>query len=183
MIDPGSTGHVTVGPRDPETGARVLESEQWLPVPLERVFPFFADAVNLEAITPSWLKFRVVTPEPISMRVGQLIDYRLRVRGVPMAWQSEITAWDPPHRFVDEQRKGPYRRWHHEHMFMERAGGTVIVDRVEYAVPGGPFAPWIDTLFVQGDVRRIFEHRSRAIREIFLGEAAHRIGRVLPGRA
>ena len=183
MIDLSSAGRVSIGDRDAASGSRVLEGEQWLPVPLERVFPFFADALNLETITPGWLRFRVVTPEPIPMRVGQTIDYRLRVHGVPIRWQSQITAWEPPYRFVDEQRKGPYKLWRHEHLFMERAGGTEIIDRVEYAVRGGPLAAWIDALLVRGDVQRIFEHRAEAIREIFLGEPGSPIGGALPDRA
>jgi hypothetical protein len=146
-----------------ETGAYVLESEQWIRQPLDLVFPFFADAGNLEAITPPWLNFRVLTPQPIPMEVGQRIDYRLRVRGVPMRWQSEITAWAPPYRFVDEQRRGPYKRWHHEHLFMERDGGTVLFDRVDYALYGGPIAPLIHGLIVRAEVERIFRYRADQI--------------------
>jgi hypothetical protein len=153
-----------------EGGVYVLEAEQWLPLPLADVFPFFADATNLEAITPPWLRFHVLTPEPIPMQVGQRIDYRLRVRGVPLRWQSEITVWNPPYRFIDEQRRGPYKRWHHEHMFMERDDGTVIFDRVEYALYGGPLAPLVHSLLVRGDVERIFRYRGRAIERALLGD-------------
>lgn len=149
-------------------GSYVLEAEQWLPAPLDHVFPFFADAHNLEAITPPWLRFHVLTPAPIPMRVGQRIDYRLRVRGVPMRWQSEITAWNPPYRFVDEQRRGPYKRWHHEHLFMERDGGTAICDRVEYALYGGPLAPLVHAVLVKHDVERIFRYRGEAIERALL---------------
>jgi ligand-binding SRPBCC domain-containing protein len=140
------------------------ECELWLPSPVERVFPFFADARNLERITPPFLRFRVLTPEPIEMRVGTLIDYRLRVHGLPLRWRSEITVWDPPHRFVDEQRRGPYRKWHHEHTFEPRDGGTLTRDRVEYAVPGGVL---VDRLFVRRDVERIFAYRRRVLSELF----------------
>jgi hypothetical protein len=146
-----------------ERGAYILESEQWVPAPLDEVFSFFSDAFNLETITPSWLSFSVLTPAPVPMRVGQRIDYRLKVRGVPMRWQSEITAWEPPYRFVDEQRRGPYKRWHHEHLFMERGGGTVIFDRVEYALYGGPLAPLVHALIVRADVERIFRYRAEEI--------------------
>ncbi len=114
---------------------RQLKRELWLPQPVAEIFPFFADAANLEVLTPPWLKFQILSPRPLKMHVGTLIDYRLRVRGLPMRWQSEIIAWEPPHRFVDEQRRGPYRLWRHEHEFVERDGGTVIRDKVEYAIP------------------------------------------------
>lgn len=140
------------------------DCELWLPRPVELVFPFFADARNLERITPPFLRFRVLTPEPIEMGVGTLIDYRLRVHGLPLRWRSEITAWDPPHRFVDEQRRGPYRKWHHEHTFEPRDGGTLAKDSVEYAVPGGAL---VDRLFVRRDVERIFAHRRRVLSELF----------------
>ena len=81
------------------------------------VFPFFSDADNLERLTPPWLRFQVVTPGPIRLKVGTCIEYRLRIRGVPIRWISEITAWEPPHRFVDRQVRGPYRLWIHEHRF------------------------------------------------------------------
>ena len=117
--------------------------ELWLPRPLGEVFSFFADAGNLELLTPPQLNFHILTPRPLEMRVGLLIDYRLRERGIPLRWRSEITAWEPPHRFVDEERRGPYRLWQHEHLFEERDGGTVAIDRVRYAVPGGALINWL----------------------------------------
>jgi ligand-binding SRPBCC domain-containing protein len=140
-----------------------LHQELWLPLPREKVFPFFADAANLEAITPSFLNFVVLTPAPIVMRVGTRIDYNLRVHGLPLRWQSEITAWEPPHRFVDEQRRGPYRLWIHEHRFEERDGGTLCVDHVRYAVFGGRL---IEKFFVRRDLGRIFAYRQSRIREL-----------------
>lgn len=140
-----------------------LEARLWLPRRCEEVFPFFADAFNLEAITPPWLKFEVLTPRPIVMRAGQRIDYRLRLRGLPLRWQSEITAWEPPHRFVDEQRRGPYRAWIHEHRFEEQNGGTHATDLVSYAVLGG----WmVNTLLVQRDVEKIFRFRQEKLRSL-----------------
>ncbi len=133
------------------------ESRLFLPHPLEKVFPFFADAGNLETLTPSWLRFEILTPLPIHMRAGALIEYRLRLHGIPLRWQSEITAWEPPRRFVDEQRRGPYRQWIHEHTFTERDGGSEVRDFVRYSVSGGRL---VDFLFVRHDVRRIFEYRA-----------------------
>ena len=114
-----------------------LTNELWLPQPPEEVFPFFADASNLQRLTPSSLRFRILTPPPIEMAVGTLIDYRIRLRGIPIRWQSEITVWEPPCRFVDEQRRGPYRLWVHEHTFTPHDGGTLVRDIVQYAVLGG----------------------------------------------
>ncbi|MGE3310511.1 MAG: SRPBCC family protein [Limisphaerales bacterium] len=145
----------------------VLETTLHLPQPRSRVFPFFADAHNLQVITPPWLHFEVLTKGPLDMRVGLRIDYRLRIHGVPVRWQSEITAWDPPHRFVDEQRRGPYNLWHHEHRFEERDGGTTCVDVVHFRAPGGPLRPLIERLFVQPDVRRIFAYRTSRLLELF----------------
>ncbi len=141
-----------------------LESVQWLPRPVGEVSPFFADAGNLERITPPWLHFSILTPRPIEMRVGARIDYRLRVRGIPLRWQSEITVWEPPWRFADVQRRGPYRLWVHEHTFRECDGGTEVGDHVTYAVPGG----WlVERLLVGPDVRRIFAYRRRVLDELF----------------
>lgn len=144
-----------------------LASELWLPQPRSRVFPFFADARNLETLTPPWLHFEVLTPAPIEMRVGLRIDYRLKIHGIPVRWQSEITAWDPPHRFVDEQLSGPYNLWHHEHRFEERGSGTLCVDLVHYRAPGGPLRPLIERFFVRPDVEMIFAYRTRRMLELF----------------
>jgi ligand-binding SRPBCC domain-containing protein len=141
-----------------------LEKEILLPRPIEEVFGFFADARNLQTITPPWLHFAIKTPGEIHMRPGTRIDYRLRVRGIPLTWVSEITAWEPPHRFVDEQRKGPYRLWIHEHRFSEKDGHTLAADSVRYAVPGGAL---FHKLFVERDVQKIFEYRSSKLKELF----------------
>lgn len=143
-----------------------LRSEQWVPRPLNEVFDFFSNAFNLERLTPPLLRFNVLTPPPIEMREGLLIDYRLRVRGIPVRWQSEITVWEPPYRFVDEQRRGPYRVWWHEHSFEERDAGTVCRDRVRFAVPGGRL---VQRLFVDPDVKKIFAYRGERLAEIFGG--------------
>jgi ligand-binding SRPBCC domain-containing protein len=141
-------------------------SEQWLPRTLDEVFPFFADARNLEELTPPWLRFDVVTPEPIPMIVGTTIDYRLAWRGIPLRWTSEIAAWEPPHRFIDRQLRGPYRLWHHEHRFEVGENGTKVIDEVDYAVGGGAIA---NHLGVARDIEKIFAFRSARLRELFHG--------------
>ncbi|MGD2108962.1 MAG: SRPBCC family protein [Phycisphaerae bacterium] len=130
------------------------------------VFAFFAEAGNLDRLTPPQLRFRILNPMPVVMEKGVLLNYRLRLHGVPFCWQSEITVWEPPHRFVDEQRKGPYRRWTHEHLFREKDRGTEVIDRVEYEVPGGRL---VHRLFVKRDVTSIFQYRRRKLTEIFHG--------------
>ena len=145
---------------------RTLIQEQWLPAARDKVFAFFADAANLDAITPPWMHFYVLTPRPIAMACGTLIDYKLRVHGLPIRWQSEITVWEPPHRFVDVQRRGPYRRWVHEHCFEERDGGTLIRDNVEYAVPGWLLESLVNCWLVAPDLRKIFAHRTTRIEEL-----------------
>ena len=110
------------------------------------------------------MHFHVLTPRPIEMRPGTLIDYRLRVRGLPLRWRSEITTWDPPHRFVDAQRRGPYRLWHHTHTFVSRDGGTLCRDTVKYSVP---FDFVAHRFFVRPDIESIFNFRQRKLRELF----------------
>lgn len=145
-----------------------LHTTQRLPRPLGEVFPFFSEAANLEDITPPWLSFAIAGQDRAEMGEGQRIHYRLRFRGLPLRWTSEITRWEPPHAFVDEQRSGPYSLWHHEHRFREEAGQTVAEDVVHYMVPGGK--P-VDRLVVRSDVRRIFEHRHIALAQRFGGNA------------
>jgi ligand-binding SRPBCC domain-containing protein len=148
-------------------GFHVLRREQRLPGPPEAVFPFFADAGNLEAITPDWLSFRIVTPRPIEMRVGALIEYRLRLHGVPVSWLTRIEEWDADPvrpRFVDAQLTGPYRLWHHTHEFEpDGAGGTIMRDTVRYALPYGPFGEIARRLLVARDLEAIFDHRTQAV--------------------
>jgi ligand-binding SRPBCC domain-containing protein len=141
-----------------------LHSEQWLPQLLERVFPFFADARNLETITPPWLMFEILTQGEIRMERGTLIDYNIRLNGLRMRWQSEISVWEPPNRFIDEQRRGPYRLWIHEHRFEERGGGTMVFDDIQYAVPGGAL---IHSLFVKRRLDRIFAFRRQKLAQLF----------------
>jgi ligand-binding SRPBCC domain-containing protein len=148
-------------------GHHVLQREQHLPGAPEEVFPFFADAGNLEAITPPWLGFRVVTPRPIAMRAGTLIDYRLRLHGLPISWLTRIEEWDTDParpRFVDLQLTGPYRLWHHTHAFRPApGGGTLMTDTVRYALPLGPLGSLAHRVLVRRDLERIFDYRARAV--------------------
>lgn len=134
-----------------------------VPTPARDVFAFFADAANLDAITPPWLHFRILTPRPIEMRRGAILDYRIRLRGVPMRWRTRIDAWDPPHTFVDTQAHGPYTLWRHTHTFEDTAGGTICRDQVEYSHRGGPL---VQAWFVGPEVERIFDYRAARLREL-----------------
>lgn len=141
-----------------------LETRLTLPRSRESVFPFFADAGNLETITPPWLRFEILTPLPIDMRTGAIIEYRLRLHGIAMRWLTEITEWEPPFRFVDEQKRGPYRKWIHEHTFIESASDCEMRDFVHYETTGGWLA---NRLFVEPNVRRIFEYRAQKLFQLF----------------
>ena len=140
-----------------------LKRVQRLPGTPDDVFPFFADARNLEAITPPLLRFEVVTPDPIEMRVGTLIQYRLRVHGLPVRWLTSIQAWDPPHRFVDVQVSGPYALWHHTHEFRADGDTTVMTDVVRYSIGFGALGELAHRLFVGRDVDAIFRFRESAV--------------------
>jgi hypothetical protein len=128
------------------------------------VFPFFSEAKNLEQLTPDWLSFQILSPLPIEMRVGALIDYRIRLYKVPMRWRTLISAWEPPYRFVDEQLRGPYSTWWHEHTFVEKDGGTLLADHVRYQAPLGFFS---HPLMVNRQLQRIFDYRTDVIRRLF----------------
>ncbi len=141
-----------------------FETDLWLPLPPEALFPFFAEAGNLERLTPPWLRFRVLRQHPPAMGAGTILDYPLRLHGVPLSWRTRIAAWDPPRRFVDEQIRGPYRLWVHEHVFTAEDGGTRCRDHVRYAVPGGAL---VDAVLVRRDVGRIFAYRARVLGALF----------------
>ncbi|MEJ2538448.1 MAG: SRPBCC family protein [Gemmatimonadota bacterium] len=138
--------------------------ETFLPLPVEQVHGFFSDAGNLEHITPPELRFDIVTRLPVEMSAGTLLDYRLRLFGVGFRWRTRITVWDPPHRFVDEQLRGPYQQWVHLHTFEPTAGGTRMVDRVRYQLPLHPLS-MPATRLVRHQLHRIFSYRDEAIRD------------------
>ena len=145
----------------------VLEREQLVRRPRGEVFPFFADAANLERITPEFLHFRVLTPLPIAMRPGAIIDYRLRLFGVAFNWRTVIESFEPEMRFVDVQARGPYRLWRHVHDFIEAPGGTLVRDRIEYEVPLGLLGEVARRAFVDRTLARIFDDRRERIAAAF----------------
>lgn len=144
-----------------------LRREQFVPRPLEEVFEFFSAAANLQEITPAYLDFRILTPEPIEIAEGTLLDYRLKWHGLPIRWRTRIVEWKPPYRFVDVQLKGPYRLWHHTHTFRPQDGGTCMTDVVNYSLPLGPLGAIAHSIMVQRDVNGIFDFRREKIRQLF----------------
>lgn len=140
-----------------------LEREQIVSRPLPEVFAFFARAANLERITPPWLNFRLLTPEPIEMAPGTLIDYRLRLHGLPLRWTSRIELWEAERRFLDEQVRGPYRLWRHLHEFVPIGHSTSVRDQVEYALPLGRLGDAVALAAVRRDLVRIFDYRRAAV--------------------
>lgn len=147
-----------------------LERSQLIARPPSEVFAFFSSAENLEAITPAFLRFRIVTPLPIEMRAGTRIDYSLSLWGLPLRWRTRITTWQPDVRFVDEQESGPYALWRHLHEFEAVAGGTRMLDRVDYQLPMGPLGAIAHALVVRRSLHAIFDYRRQAIASRF-GEA------------
>lgn len=147
--------------------SRERTSEQWLPLPLEQVFPFFSDAHNLERITPEFLSFQVRGVNTDEMRDGTVIDYRLRLHGIPLRWRSVIEGWSPDRRFVDRQMRGPYAQWIHTHEFEPHAGGTVVRDKIRYALPLSPLSDLVASRIVERDLDQIFDFRRRKLAELF----------------
>lgn len=150
----------------------VLTSEQFVPRPRDEVFAFFACPENLGTITPPWLGFSILTPSPVPMAQGVLIDYVIRLGPVPTRWRSLITQFEAPHGFVDEQLLGPYSFWHHTHTFTETEGGTLIGDRVLYLLPAGALGVLAERLVIRRRLRAIFAYRRRVIAERFGGAAS-----------
>ena len=160
-------------PAGPSPGRRVyvLEKEQFVPLPLPTAWLFFSDARNLARITPPWMGFVVRTEGPVEMKAGTTIEYGIRVLKLPMRWRSLISTWEPGARFADVMLKGPYKSWHHVHSFVERDGGTLIRDRIEYSLPLGPLGALAHRLFVRRQLEGIFAYRREAVSRILSREA------------
>lgn len=145
----------------------LLERRQRIEAPQERAFEFFSDALNLEPLTPPWLHFRLLTPEPIEMRAGALLEYRLRIRGFPVRWTTRIESWEPPLRFRDIQLRGPYALWEHTHTFEPDGDDAVVMgDTVRYELPLGPLGRLAHAAFVSRDLERIFTFRQTKLAEL-----------------
>ena len=144
-----------------------LDAQLVLPLPIDMVFAFFADATNLERITPPELKFKILTPTPIDIRTGTLIDYQLGLFFLKFGWRTEIREWNPPHHFVDVQLKGPYKQWIHCHEFTPIPGGTRITDHVDYELPLSPLGD-VALPIIKLQLGRIFRYRTEATRQLLL---------------
>lgn len=151
-------------------GEHLIERAQLVPQAAGEAFAFFADAFNLEAITPPWLRFRILTPRPIAMAEGALIDYRLALHGVPCRWHTRIDQWLPRRRFVDRQVSGPFRTWVHTHTFEPRPGGTLIRDHVVYRMPLGVLGEVARRALIGRDLERIFDYRRDAIERMLVNQ-------------
>ena len=145
----------------------IFRADQFVPRPLAEVFDFFSKAENLQELTPAFLHFRILSVDPAPVRKGTLIKYSLRWRVFPIRWTTEIVEWQPPHRFVDLQLKGPYKLWHHEHRFVADGDGTRIIDEVQYQLPFGIFGSIAHSLKVKKDVENIFGYRTEVVRRLF----------------
>ncbi len=145
----------------------VLEYETKLYRPLEEVFEFFSNAENLNLVTPPEVKFAFLTPMPIKMQVGAVIDYRIKLLGIPFYWRTQISSWEPPYRFVDIQAKGPYVFWHHEHTFEQKNGYVLMTDRIHYLSPGGFLEPLVDKFFVKKQLASVWAFRDKQFIKIF----------------
>ena len=160
----------------------LLERHQAVLVGVEDAFAFYGDADNLEQITPPWLRFRIRDPRPQALSAGARLEYSLVLHRFPIRWITEIDVWEPPHRFVDHQVRGPYRLWEHTHTFEPVPGGTLLIDRVRYAIPYGPLGMLAQVAFVRRDLRRIFDYRRDAVAAL-LGDGAATLSRPCPPSA
>ncbi len=150
-----------------KSGAYVHEAAKWIPFKQDQVFPFFCEAKNLEVITPPWLNFRIQKLSTKEIEEGTLIDYKLKIKGVPVKWRTKISSWQPMECFVDEQLKGPYKLWHHTHRFTTIDNGTLMTDRVVYQMPFGVLGDFVRLVMVHKDVKTIFGYRSKVIEGLF----------------
>ena len=144
-----------------------LESNQFINKPIEEVFQFFSKPENLSVITPAKLGFKILSPNPIKMEVGRLIDYNIYLLGIPIHWRTLITDYEPPNMFVDQQIKGPYAMWHHTHTFHKVKGGVEIKDRVVYSIPFGFLGRLLNYLWIKRDLNNIFLYRKKVIDKLF----------------
>ena len=136
--------------------------------PITEVFDFFGKAENLNELTPPDLHFNIITPLPIAMKAGTIIDYKIRLGIIPMKWKTLISAWEPPFRFVDEQLSGPYVTWIHEHKFEYSGQKTKMTDTIQYVAPGLFLEPIVHNLFIKSKVNQIFEYREKRLKELFV---------------
>ena len=146
---------------------RTLKKEIIIHKPLSEVFEFFSKAENLNLITPPYLNFRIITPLPVEMKTGAIINYMIKLKGIQMRWTSKITEWNPPYKFTDTQIRGPYKVWVHEHYFADQDGKTIVTDKVTYKSRGFIFEPVIEKLFVSNNLKHIFDYREKKLKEIF----------------
>ena len=144
-----------------------INIKQHINKPLDVVFEFFSKPENLEMITPKSLSFNMLTPTPVKMEKGSLIDYTIRLFGIPIHWRTLISDYEPPFRFVDQQIKGPYTFWHHTHLFQKVDGGVEIIDKVKYSLPMGWLGTLVHSIWVRKDLEKIFEHRKTVIQNYF----------------
>lgn len=168
--------------------ARLIKRSVIVNQPIKKVFNFFSDATNLEVLTPHWLHFKIISSLPIKMGTGTVIEYKLKVKGIPISWRSEILDWNPPFVFVDRQINGPYEMWVHTHRFTDIQNGTRVDDEVIYKVPGDglveqcfrnrwsiirlggyllQLVPYCVALIVRRDLDKIFDYRTRKLQKYF----------------
>jgi ligand-binding SRPBCC domain-containing protein len=145
----------------------IIRREQWIERPIDEVFAFFADAQNLEEITPPWIGFKILSMSTDSIEEGTIIRYRLRLHGIPVHWRTTICEWDPPYSFVDEQTRGPYKTWRHTHKFEAHGSRTKMIDEVQYSMHFGILGRIVHSVKVRKDVSRIFDYRRERIDGLF----------------
>ena len=150
-----------------KAGQKELYVEQWIPKPVKEIFPFFSEAKNLGVLTPEFLHFKILSQSTAEMEKGTLVDYQMKIHGIPIHWQTLIDEWEPGFQFVDTQLKGPYKSWHHTHRFIPMKGGTLLSDRVLYRLPLGILGGLAMGAKVRNDVQKIFDYRQKVINERF----------------